>query len=216
MAANEIYWLLDGFRVFKRHHYVHSPELFHRLTTEGQSPKVAVVACCDSRVDPAIILDAAPGDLFVIRNVANLVPPCEPDGSGRFHGTSAALEFAVRGLEVSQIIVLGHFGCGGIRALVEGSPWMHKEAHFLAPWLSMATEARDQALAEVGEVGREARLRACEKRAVVASLNNLMTFSWIQRRVQAEKLTLHGWYFDLEAMALMRYDAASDSFVLLA
>jgi carbonic anhydrase len=216
MAANEIDWLLDGFRVFKRHHYAHSPELLHRLTVEGQSPKVAVVACCDSRVDPAIILDAAPGDLFVIRNVANLVPPCESGGGGRYHGTSAALEFAVRGLEVSQVIVLGHFGCGGIGALVEGSPWVHKEAHFLAPWISMASGARDQALTEVGETHREARLRACEKRAVVASLDNLMTFPWIQRRVQAEKLTLHGWYFDLETMALQRYDAASDSFVLLA
>jgi len=214
MAANEIDWLLDGFRVFKRHHYSHSPELFHRLTTEGQSPKVAVVACCDSRVDPAIILDAAPGDLFVIRNVANLVPPCE--SGGKYHGTSAALEFAVRGLEVPQIIVLGHFGCGGIRALIEGSPWVHKDAHFLAPWITMASEARDRALAEVGNVDSEARQRACEKRGVVASLDNLMTFPWIQRRVQADKLTLHGWYFDLKAMTLMRYDPAADSFVLLA
>ena len=168
MAADEIYWLLDGFRVFKRHHYVHSPEQFQRLAA-GQSPKVAVVACCDSRVDPAIILDAAPGELFVIRNVANLVPPCESGGSGKYHGTSAALEFAVRGLEVSQLIVLGHFGCGGIRALVEGSPWVHREAHFLAPWISMASEARDRALADLGDAGREARLRACEKRAVGAS-----------------------------------------------
>ncbi|ATB31980.1 carbonic anhydrase [Melittangium boletus] len=214
MAANEIDWLLDGFRVFKRHHYSHSPELLRRLTTEGQSPKVAVVACCDSRVDPAIILDAAPGDLFVIRNVANLVPPCE--SGGKYHGTSAALEFAVRGLEVSQIIVLGHFGCGGIRALIEGSPWVHKEAHFLAPWITMASEARDRALAEVGNVDGEARQRACEKRGVVASLDNLMTFPWIQRRVQADKLTLHGWYFDLEAMALMRYDPAADGFAPLA
>jgi carbonic anhydrase len=216
MATEEIDGLLDGFRVFKRHHHAHSATLFHRLTTEGQSPKVAVVACCDSRVDPAIILDAAPGDLFVIRNVANLVPPCEPDGSRGYHGTSAALEFAVRGLEVSQLVVLGHFGCGGIRALVEGSPWVHKEAHFLAPWISMASKARDHALAEVGEGDRDARLRACEKRAVVASLDNLMTFPWVQRRVQAGTLTLHGWYFDLEAMTLTRYDAASDSFVLLA
>ena len=215
MAADEIYWLLDGFRVFKRHHYVHSPEQFQRLAA-GQSPKVAVVACCDSRVDPAIILDAAPGELFVIRNVANLVPPCESGGSGKYHGTSAALEFAVRGLEVSQLIVLGHFGCGGIRALVEGSPWVHREAHFLAPWISMASEARDRALADLGDAGREARLRACEKRAVVASLDNLMSFPWIQRRVQAGKLTLHGWYFDLEAVALMRYDPEADSFVLLA
>jgi carbonic anhydrase len=215
MAADEINWLLDGFRVFKRHHYAHSPEQFQRLK-EGQSPKVAVVACCDSRVDPAIIMDTAPGDLFVIRNVANLVPPCESSGSGKYHGTSAALEFAVRGLEVSQLIVLGHFGCGGIRALVEGSPWVHREAHFLAPWISMASDARDRALAEAGDVSREARLRICEKRAVVASLDNLMTFPWVQRRVQAGKLTLHGWYFDFETVSLMSYDPDSDSFVRLA
>jgi carbonic anhydrase len=216
MAADEIDWLLDGFRVFKRHHYTHSPELIHRLTTEGQSPKVAVVACCDSRVDPAIIMDTGPGDLFVIRNVANLVPPCESGGSGKYHGTSAALEFAVRGLEVSQIIVLGHFGCGGVRALVEGSPWVDHDAHFLAPWIAMASQARDRALAEVRDAGRDAQLRACEKRAVVASLDNLMTFPWIHRRVEAGKLALHGWYFDLEAVALMGYDRPSDSFILIA
>lgn len=210
MKSDTIERLREGFRTFRRHHYVQAPELINRLATQGQAPTVAVVACCDSRVDPAIILDAAPGELFVIRNVANLVPPCE--SGGMYHGTSAALEFAVRGLQVERLIILGHWQCGGIRALMEGSPWQGAEAHFLEPWINIASRARELALADAGSAPREDLLRAAEKRGVVVSLENLMTFPWVRRRVEAGSLSLHGWYFDLEAGSLQAYDPQKDAF----
>lgn len=215
MLAPAIELLLEGFHSFRRRYYVQAPELLHKLTTRGQSPKVALLACCDSRVDPAIVLDAAPGELFVIRNVANLVPPCET-GAGGYHGTSAALEFAVRGLAVEQIIVLGHAHCGGIRALMEGSPWEGAEASFIGPWIAIAQNARARAVKEAAGQGDDAQLRACERRGVVVSLENLMTFPWARERVESGKLQIHGWYFDLDAGAIWGYDRATDAFQKLA
>ena len=206
--------LLEGFTSFHRRHYVQVPELFQRLSKAGQAPKVALLACCDSRVDPAIIFDSAPGELFVIRNVANLVPPYE-EGAQGYHGTSAALEFAVRGVGVEQIVILGHAQCGGIQALVEGSPWENRDAHFIDAWISILAKARKQAEKEAG-AGGPAPLQACEKRGVVVSLENLMTFPWVKRRVEAGQLGVHGWYFDLQAGALWAYDSETDRFKQLA
>jgi len=215
LSAPAVDLLLEGFRAFRRRHYVQAPELLHKLTTRGQSPKVALLACCDSRVDPAIVLDATPGELFVIRNVANLVPPCEADAGG-YHGTSAALEFAVRSLSVEQLIILGHAHCGGIRALRDGSPWEGAEASFIGPWIAIAQKAQAQALRESGDQDEDALLRACERRGVVVSLENLDTFPWIRQRVEVGTLQIHGWYFDLEAGALWAYDRPTDAFQKLA
>lgn len=138
----------------------------------GQAPKTLVVACCDPRVDPALVLDCAPGDLFVIRNVANLIPPAE--NQGHYHGTSAALEFGVRNLEVQHVIVLGHAHCGGIHALLDGS--VDKGETFIAGWMGIADAARERVERDYAEASSEVRHCACEQEAILVSLNNLMTF----------------------------------------
>lgn len=203
--------LIAGFRRFRELHFAEGSVQFQDLTQFGQTPKALVVACCDSRVDPALVLDCAPGDLFVIRNVANLVPPAE--NQGHYHGTSAALEFGVRNLGVPHIIVLGHAQCGGIHALLEGS--VDKEESFIAEWMGIADAAREQVEKEHADASSTVRHRACEQQAILVSLNNLMTFSWIRERVEQGSLTLHGWYFDIEGGELLGYDATSRKFKTL-
>lgn len=202
--------LLQGHERFRQRYFAENPELFERLARRGQAPKVAVVACCDSRVDPAIITDCDPGDLFTIRNVANLVPPHEPEGV--YHGTSAALEFAVRGLNVEHILVLGHAQCGGIQALMSGD-YSSSRDDFIGHWMAIARDARERVLADESLADPEQRYRACEHAAIGISLNNLMTFPWIRERVEAGTLHLHGWYFDLHSGALLRRDPESGRFL---
>lgn len=206
--------LVAGFRRFRTTHFDERPDLFQRLTRVGQSPRVMVIACCDSRVDPAIITDSDPGDLFVVRNVANLVPPWEE--SGHYHGTSAALEFAVRCLAVRHVIVLGHAQCGGIRALLGDIRWEGEAGEFVEPWMSIAEEARREATTGQGHASRETVLRDCELGAIRVSLRNLMTFAFVRNAVDDGRLKLHGWYFDLRQGELLRYDPALDAFTLLA
>lgn len=198
--------LIEGYRRFRKRYFHEEPELFASLVSRGQSPAVAVVACCDSRVDPAIIMDCEPGDLFTIRNVANLVPPYEL--GGLYHGTSAALEFAVRVLRVGHIIVLGHAQCGGINALLESDSTDVAQGDFVASWMRIASQARDAALNEPKFTTFEMRRRYCEQAAVRVSIDNLMTFPWIKERVENQKLRLHGWYFDIGSGDLMRLDGA--------
>ncbi len=203
--------LIAGFRRFRELHFAGDSVQFQDLAQFGQSPKALVVACCDSRVDPALVLDCAPGDLFVIRNVANLVPPAE--NQGHYHGTSAALEFGVRNLGVPHIIVLGHAQCGGIHALLERS--VDKEESFIAEWMGIAEAAREQVEQQHAEASDTVRHRACEQQAILVSLSNLMTFSWIRERVEQGRLTLHGWYFDIEGGELLGYDATTRQFEML-
>ena len=181
--------LTAGYRRFRQAGWLERRALFETLAREGQSPRAMVVACSDSRVDPAMIFDAAPGELFVLRNVANLVPPFQPDA--QFHATSAALEFAVRVLEVPDLIVLGHGMCGGIRALMHGAP--PEASDFLGPWMRIAEPAKRRVLA-----CRPADpLTECEREAVKLSLENLLTFPWIAERVADGRLRLHGATFDI-------------------
>jgi carbonic anhydrase len=203
--------LIEGFRRFRELHFAEDAVQFQDLVQFGQTPKALVVACCDSRVDPALVLDCAPGDLFVIRNVANLVPPSE--NQGHYHGTSAALEFGVRNLAVPHIIVLGHAQCGGIHALLEGG--VSKDDSYIAEWMSIAAAARKQTEQEFAGASDKLRHRACEQQAILVSLNNLMTFSWIRERVEQGKLSLHGWYFDIEGGELLGYNATTRKFETL-
>lgn len=205
----EIDKLVRGFARFRQRYFQQEPALFDHLRREGQSPKILIIACCDSRVDPALITDANPGDLFVVRNVANLVPPYET--GGHRHGTSAALEFAVRCLHVRHVIVLGHAHCGGIRALMQGMQ-ASDQGEFIVPWMSVAQCARDRVLAEMPHADADAQARAVEQAAVRTSLDNLVTFPWIQARVDSGKLDLHGWYFDIDSGQLLRYDEAAGTF----
>ncbi len=202
--------LIDGFNRFRATYFVGAPLLYDRLAREGQAPKVLVVACSDSRVDPAILTTAEPGDLFIVRNVAAIVPPYDNDG--RIKGTSSAIEFAVRALEVEHVIVLGHAQCGGVRALA-GDADTRGRFEFLSDWVNVATPAR-QIIDDVLAGGDAAlRLRALEQATILVSLRNLLTFPWIAERVQAEKLRLHAWYFDLVIGRLLAHDAASGRFL---
>lgn len=181
--------LIEGYRRFRAEQWPRERERFEATADRGQSPKALVIACSDSRVDPQMILGARPGELFVVRNVSNLVPPCEHDAS--YHGTSAAIEFAVRTLKVPHLIVIGHGMCGGIRALLDGSA---AGADFVARWIELAAPAVRET---EGLEPLEARLRACEQATVRLSLENLMTFPWIREAVAAGALRLHGAYFDI-------------------
>jgi len=184
--------LVAGYRRFRELGWSSQRERWTELR-DGQSPRVMVIACSDSRVDPAQIFDTSPGEIFVVRNVANLVPPFEL-GGGR-HGVSAALEFAVTQLEVSEIVVLGHGSCGGVEAALSrrfaGQP--AGNGGFIAHWVDMLDEARERIIAEYGE-GPEAK-RALELETVRVSLANLRSFPCIPEREAAGKLKLRGAYF---------------------
>lgn len=204
--------LVEGFKRFRERHFAQDDALYHHLVAQGQTPKILVVACCDSRVDPAIVLDCAPGDLFVVRNVANLVPPSE--SLAGHHGTSAALEYGVRNLGVQHIVVLGHAHCGGIRMLVESGGRDNPES-FLDDWMHLAENVREGVEKDMPGAPLEDRARACEQRALLVSLRNLKTFPWVRERVESGALALHGWYFDIQHGQLLEYDDASKSFVAL-
>ena len=193
--------LIAGFKSFRETYYDQQPDFYRSLVEKGQSPEVMVIACSDSRVNPSIIAKAEPGELFIVRNVANLVPPYEPDS--RYHGTSAAIEFAVRDLGVKHIIVLGHSHCGGIRWLCEGHE-DGKKRRFLDGWMSIVEQARNEKLPG------DAQLRHVEREAVKVSLDNLLTFPWVKKRVEDERLKLHGWWFDLEVGELLAHEAEDD------
>ena len=202
--------LLQGFQRFRVKSFEPNRELFNRLTMKGQTPRTLLIGWSDSRVDPAILTDSAPGDLFVVRNVANLAPPYET--TGRYHGTSAALEFAVCNLQVHNIIVLGHSHCGGISALLDGYGENNEGEGYIAPWVRIAAPARDEVLQRWPEASREFKRRACERAGIRTSLANLMTFPFIHRRVEEGCLKLYGWYYDLENGELMQYDPEKDRF----
>ncbi|HLP98131.1 MAG TPA: carbonic anhydrase [Sideroxyarcus sp.] len=204
--------LVEGFRRFREQHFERNDSLYQQLVTQGQTPKTLVVACCDSRVDPALVLDCAPGDLFVIRNVANLVPPAE--GRAGHHGTTAAIEYGVRNLGVEHIIVLGHAHCGGINTLVRAGG-ISGSGSFIDDWMGLVESARNKVMAEMPHASPEEQTRACEQRSILVSMDNLMTFPWIRERVENGSLTLHGWYFDIEHGQLLRYEAATRDFVAL-
>ena len=201
--------LAAGFLQFQQGTFQPKRSFFEQLALM-QRPKVMMVACSDSRVDPAILTNAEAGDLFMVRNVANLVPPCAPD-TGR-HGTSAALEFAVVYLEVEHIIVLGHSGCGGIKALLTGDPALDREHTFIHNWMQITDEARRRTLLVARQQPIEVRLRILTQEAIKTSLANLLSFPWINERVEAGRLRIHGWRFDLEDGNMYVYVPERDSF----
>lgn len=193
--------LIKGHEKYREGYFRENCKCLEELGRKGQSPKVAVVACCDSRVDPTVITSCDLGDLFVIRNVANLVPPFAK--TEYRHGTSAALEFAVRNLNVEHIVVLGHANCGGIQSLFETKQDDAAEDGFLDAWMSIADEARQEVLENPELTTLEERTSACEQRSIQASLSNLMTYSWIRGRVEDGRLELHGWYYNVVSGELL-------------
>jgi carbonic anhydrase len=190
--------LIEGYRRFRETYWQEHSDVFQALAG-GQNPRAMIIACCDSRVDPQLIFDARPGEIFVVRNVANLVPPYNPNRD--YHGTSAALEFAVTGLKVEHIVVMGHAQCGGVRALLHSEDG--QVGDFIGSWMQIAKAARTRALSEA-EGDEESAQRICEHETVRISIKNLMTFPWIRERVENGTLTLHGWYFAIETGDLVR------------
>jgi carbonic anhydrase len=186
--------LIDGYRRFRAQQWPERRAMFERLAHVGQSPRAMVVACSDSRVDPTMIFNVEPGELFILRNVANLVPPYQPDLA--FHATSAALEFAVRVLEVTDLIVMGHAMCGGIGVLLRGAP--SGAGDFLMPWMRIAEPAKRRVLARASADPQA----DCEQESVKLSLENLLTFPWIADRVAQGQLTLTGSIFDIRSGVL--------------
>lgn len=194
--------LIEGYSRFRSGYYQRNRSKLEQLA-QKQNPEVAMVSCCDSRVDPGILFDVDPGDIFVIRNVANLVPPFETKGD--YHGTSAALEFAVTCLKVKQIVVLGHAHCGGIRALMENDNSINPDG-FIDSWMQIAAPAKEEVLACKDLTTIEQQTDACEKMAVSYSLRNLMTYPWIRSRVEDGSLNLIGSYYDLRCGELIDID----------
>ena len=204
--------LIEGFLRFREQHFTHHDSLYQQLVAHGQTPKTLVVACCDSRVDPALVLDCAPGDLFVIRNVANLVPPSE-DRAGH-HGTTAAIQYGVVNLGVENIIVLGHAHCAGISTLVK-TGGVSNPGSYIDDWMSLVESARAEVKLTMPDAPLDQQIHACEQAAILVSLRNLMTFPWIQQRVSSGALKLHGWYFDIEHGQLLRFNPSTVQFETL-
>jgi carbonic anhydrase len=185
-----------GYRRFRAGTWRNERARFDALSKFGQKPRALVIGCSDSRADPQMVFNAAPGELFIVRNVANLVPPYGPDDQP--HGISAAIEFAVRALKVPQIIVMGHAMCGGIQALLNGAP--AEVSDFVTQWVRIAEPARVRAMT----APVQSRQDFCEHESVRLSLENLMTFPWVTSEINAGRLKLHGCFFDIRSGILER------------
>lgn len=192
--------LTDRFRRFKHRHFAPNADHYEELATYGQSPDTMVISCCDSRVDPETIFSAMPGELFIVRNVAALVPPYET--AGRYHGVSTAIEFAVLNLRVKNVIIMGHSGCGGIRAALDQSAAIQTEAQFISRWMSMLDEARLSVLAAHQNGSHDDRQRALEMEGVKHAIKNLRTFPFVRELEEKGKLSLHGAYFEIKSGTL--------------
>jgi carbonic anhydrase len=218
--------LFEGIKNFQQRAYELDSVNMKGLVEDGQHPKILLIACSDSRVDPAILTNAEPGDLFVIRNVANLVPAY--DIESKYDGARAAIEYAVRDLEVEHIVILGHARCGGINALLKTLSGQKIQRDFIGDWVSLAMDgcmhyAIEQIAKsdnELGESVSEVNLdnlrehqHLVERAAIRGSLDNLRTYPWIKQRIDTGVLNLHGWWFDLESGDLWATDAENTVFL---
>ncbi len=195
--------ILKGYKDFRDKYALGDKSIMHYLSRYGQKPDIMIVACCDSRVDPALILQCDPGDLFVVRNVANIVPPYEKDEA--HHGTSAALEFGVCFLEVQHLILLGHSQCGGIQALLNEDELTQND--FITNWVSLIkTKTCNSVNAEADDYA---------KIALKLSKKHSMTFPWIKKKVAKKELIIHLWFFDIKSGQIYTYDEKSDDYIPL-
>ncbi len=210
--SQEIKQLIEGNKEFRKKFFGPKNTLFDELVEHGQKPKTLIISCSDSRVDPAMIFNCAPGQLFVVRNIANLVPPCETNDT--YHGVSAALEFGVCVLQVQQIIILGHTHCGGIKTLLETGSNLHENSYrFIAKWMEIALPAYEKTIADHDQASFQEKSIMCERYALINSLHNLQTFPWIEKRVLSGAILLRAWYFDLASGGIHRYDLEKECWV---
>jgi carbonic anhydrase len=200
--------LIDGYTAFTRGRLQSEQDRYRELAEHGQTPEIMVIGCCDSRVSPEVIFDARPGELFVVRNVANLVPPYETDG--KYHGVSAALEFGVGVLKVKHIVILGHAHCGGVRAYAEDAEPI-SPGDFIGRWMSLLAPAAKK-LGPRGDTAAADYLRRLEQAAIVNSLDNLMTFPRLAKLIEKGKVVTHGAYFGVATGDLSVLDHPSGEF----
>lgn len=201
--------LIDGNRAFKEKRFANEHQRYKILAEQGQRPEIMVIGCVDSRVAPEVIFDAAPGELLVVRNVANIVPPYERHGDTQ-HGTSAALEFGVQALQIKHIIVLGHAHCGGIRAFANKAEAL-SPSDFIGSWMSQIAPAADNLKKQEHDDHNE-YLRKLEYASMELSLKNLMTFPWVKNRVERGDLELHGAFFEITTGHLFVRHPATGNF----
>src|SRR5579871_1996010 len=200
--------LIDGYRTFASQRLPTEQSRYRELSERGQSPEVMVIGCCDSRVSPEVIFDAGPGELFVVRNIANLVPVYQPDENA--HGVSAALEFAVNVLRIKHIVVLGHAQCGGIRAFIDKIEPL-SPGDFIGKWMAMFIKPGEVVEQREHETMQHF-VQRIEKAAVFRSLENLMTFPFVRKAVERGDMRLHGAYFGVAEGSLFVLDAATKEF----
>ncbi|UZE49653.1 carbonic anhydrase [Rhodopseudomonas sp. P2A-2r] len=201
--------LISGYQTFTAQRLPTEQSRYRELSERGQSPEVMVIGCCDSRVSPEVIFDASPGELFVVRNIANLVPVYQPDGGA--HGVSAALEYAVQVLKVKHIVVLGHAQCGGIRAFVDNAAPL-SPGDFIGRWMSMFIKPGEKVEIRGHETMTDFATRI-EKAAVMRSLENLLTFPFVKSAIIRGELQLHGAYFGVAVGSLSVLDQEAKEFV---
>jgi carbonic anhydrase len=204
--------LIDGYRDFVAGRLPAEQARFRELAVHGQSPEIMVIGCADSRVSPEVIFDARPGELFVVRNVANLVPPYSPDGA--YHGVSAALEFAVLALEVKHIVVLAHARCGGVKAFAERAAPL-SSGDFIGNWMSLLAPVAAAIGTRKGETS-EAYLTRLEQASAVRTLDTITSFPYVRARTERGALALHAAYFDVATGLLSVLDPATGEFASVA
>lgn len=215
MSDDALNKLIDGYREFHKQ-YVDEQYTDYRIWAgKEQKPRVMIIACSDSRVNPAILTHAGLGEIFTVNNVANLVPPYK-EGKDTHHSTSAALEFAINHLEVENIIILGHSGCGGIKALMQDDTAPDSDNYsFIKPWMDIAHEAKERVLEKHFDCSVGEQTAHCEKESLLVSLENLKTFPWVRAALDKRLLTLSAWYFDVETGEIESYLSEELAFVPL-
>lgn len=200
--------MMIGFRRFRERFFNEEGSVYERLAQFGQHPKTLMISCSDSRVDPAILFSTSPGEIFVVRNVANLVPPFE--ATAGFHGVSAAIEFAVVNLKVQNVVVLGHRQCGGIQSLF--SQGNIEQGGFVSQWMTIAKDAKENVIKKNPAADLETLCRECEKESIVTSIKNLKSFPFILKAIHERDMQIFGVYFDLEQGLLLNFDESKNEF----
>ncbi len=210
---NAVEKLIEGYQDFLSHYLDKQNDSYRKWAANNQQPKVMMISCSDSRVNPNIITHAGLGEIFTVQNVANLVPPYKA-GKDTHHSTSSAIEFAVNYLGVEHIIIMGHSKCGGIRALMEGQTKAIDGSYsFISTWMEIVAKARDHVNKIAPEESLDERCHMCEKQAVLTSLDNLRSFPWVKEKINNGNLQIHAWYFNLEDGRLKEYHTDKQEFI---
>lgn len=207
--------LISGYKKFRQNYLSSKFEANRQELSKGQNPKVMIISCSDSRVNPAVLTHAGLGEIFSVSNVANLVPPYK-EGKETHHSTSAAIEFAVNSLKVEHIIIMGHSSCGGIQSLMSGVHKEHEDTYsFIEPWMEIAHDAKEKVLSEHPNADKDEKEHLCEKEALLISLNNLNGFPWVKKGKAKGTLKTHAWYYDISAGDISFWDDDMQKFTFL-